>query len=66
MTSPHKTVHFVPVLSGDVETQIASPVLQANRLRDEDWRAERDMIQELVGRIEHKRASNTAFGAALT
>ena len=51
----------VPVLSGEVEKQIAGPVLQANQLRDEAWRAEQEVIQELVRRIEHRRASKKAF-----
>ena len=53
----------VPVVSGDAEREIAGPVLQANRLRDEAWRAEHGVIQDLVGRIERRLASKGAFGA---
>ena len=47
----------VPVVSGDAQREIAGPVLEANRLRDEAWRAEHRVIQDLVGRIEHRRGS---------
>ena len=53
----------VPVVSGDAEREIAGPVLQANRLRDEAWTAEHDVIQDLVGRIERRLTSKSAFGA---
>lgn len=53
----------VPVVSGDAEREIAGPVLQANRLRDEAWRAEHGVIQDLVERIERMGASKGAFGA---
>ena len=42
----------VPVVGEDIRKEIATAVLHANRVRDEAWKAEEDVIRELVERIE--------------
>ena len=49
----------VPIVSQSVERQVAGPVLQANRLRDEAWRMEEAALRELVERIENKGPRRT-------
>lgn len=51
----------VPALPAELESKIATLVLQANRLRNEAYQSEHNAIEEIVARIERGAASKPSL-----